>query len=388
MLFKEIVGHKELKNRLIRTVLNEKVSHAQLFLGAEGSEKLALAIAYSQFISCSNKQMYTEESDLIADSCGKCPSCVKYQKLAHPDLHFVFPVATTKSITSKPLSAHFLNEWREELIESNYYTTLNEWYKKIGIENKQGRISVDEANQVIKTLALRSYEGGYKVMIIWMVEKLYHSAAPKLLKILEEPPPKTLFILIAEDTNSILKTILSRAQLVKLSPLKDNDIREFLHHNFQVSEEKIETIVNIADGNFKNVFPYLSDQVDDNPYFIHFREMMLLAYQKNFLKMKSKSDELSKIGRENIKQLLQYGVRIVRMCLYQDLGNTELIKSSGDELGFIQKFSRFVNQNNVEEISQILNEASFHIERNVNPKITLMDTMLKISTNFDKMQNK
>jgi len=388
MLFKEIVGHKELKNRLIRTVLNEKVSHAQLFLGAEGSEKLALAIAYAQFISCSNKQMYSEDNDLIADSCGKCPSCVKYQKLAHPDLHFVFPVAATKNITSKPLSANFLKEWREELLESNYYTTLNEWYKKIGIENKQGRIGVDEANQIIKTLGLRAYEGGYKVMIIWMVEKLYHSAAPKLLKILEEPPPKTLFILIAEDTNSILKTILSRTQLVKLTPLADEDIRSFLQHNFQVSEEKIETIVNIADGSFKNVFPYLSDQADDNPYFIHFREMMLLAYQRNFLKMKSKSEELSKIGRENIKQLLQYGVRIVRMCLYQDLGNTELIKSSGDELGFIQKFSRFVNQNNAEEISQILNEASFHIERNVNPKITLMDTMLKISTNFGKMQNK
>jgi len=355
-----------------------------LFLGAEGSEKLSLAIAYAQFISCSNKQIYTENSDLLADSCGKCPSCVKYQKLAHPDLHFVFPVATTKSITSKPLSANFIKEWREELIESNYYTTLNEWYKKIGIENKQGRISVDEANQVIKTLGLRAYEGGYKVMIIWMVEKLYHSAAPKLLKILEEPPPKTLFILIAEDTNSILKTILSRTQLVKLAPLRDDDIRDFLKHNFQVSAEKIETIVNIADGSFKNVFPYLSDQVEDNPYFATFREMMLLAYQRNFIKMKQKSEEISKLGRENIKQLLQYGIRIVRMCLYQDLGNIELIKSSGAELDFIQKFSRFVNQNNAEDISEILNESSFHIARNVNPKITLMDTMLKISGIFAK----
>jgi DNA polymerase-3 subunit delta' len=388
MLFKEIVGHKELKNRLIRTVINEKVSHAQLFLGAEGSEKLALAIAYSQFISCSNKEYYSEDNDLLADSCGSCPSCIKYQKLAHPDLHFIFPVANTKTVTSKPLSANFLTEWREELIESNYYITLNEWYKKIGIENKQGRISVEEANQVIKTLALRSYEGGYKVMIIWMVEKLYHSAAPKLLKILEEPPPKTLFILIAEDTNSILKTILSRTQLVKLAPLTDHDIRSFLQHNFQVSEEKIETIINIADGNFKNVFPYLSNQVDDNPYFIHFREMMLLAYQRNFLKMKFKSEDLSKIGRENIKQLLQYGIRIVRMCLYQDLGNTELIKSSGDELEFIKKFSRFVNQYNAENISKILNEASFHIERNVNPKITLMDTMLKISGIFTEANKK
>ncbi len=384
MLFKEIVGHKELKNRLINTVLKQRISHAQLFLGAEGSEKLALAIAYAQFISCSNKQIYNDNSELLADSCGNCPSCIKYQKYAHPDLHFIFPVATTKSVSSKPMSSHFLPEWREALSQSNCYLTLNEWYAKIGIENKQGRIGVDDANQVIKTLALRAYEGEYKVMIIWMVEKLYHSAAPKLLKILEEPPPKTLFILLAEDTNLILKTILSRTQLVKLLPLPDEDVRDYLHKNFQVSEDKIDAIVNLADGNFKNVFPILSNEVEENPYFDSFREMMLLSYRRDFINMRNKADKLSKIGRENIKQLLQYGMRIVRMCLYQDLGNTELVKSSGAELEFIQKFSRFVHKDNAEQINEILNDASFHIARNVNPKITLMDTMLKIALIFTK----
>lgn len=384
MLFKEIVGHKDLKNRLINTVLNQRISHAQLFLGAEGSEKLALAIAYAQFISCSDKQIYNEDSELLADSCGNCPSCIKYQKYAHPDLHFIFPVATTKSVSSKPMSSHFLPEWREALNESNCYLTLNEWYSRIGIENKQGRIGVDDANQVIKTLALRAYEGEYKVMIIWMVEKLYHSAAPKLLKILEEPPPKTLFILLAEDTNLILKTILSRTQLVKLLPLPDEELRDYLHKNFQVSEDKIDAIVNIADGNFKKVFPILSNEVEENPYFDSFREMMLLSYRRDFINMRDKADKLSKIGRENIKQLLQYGMRIVRMCLYQDLGNTELVKSSGAELEFIQKFSRFVHKGNAEQINEILNDASFHITRNVNPKITLMDTMLKIALIFTK----
>ncbi len=386
MLFKEIVGHKDLKNRLIRSVLNNRISHAQLFLGDEGSEKLALSIAYAQFISCSNKQIYSPDNELIADSCGSCPSCIKYQKLAHPDLHFIFPVATTKKVNSKPTSKQFMSEWREALLESNYYLNLNEWYAKIGIENKQGKIGVDDANQVIKTLGLSSYEGNYKVMIIWMIEKLHHAAAPKLLKLLEEPPAKTLFILLSEDSNQLLKTILSRTQLIKLLPIKDDEIRDYLHRNFQLTGERIDNMVNLADGNFKHLIPILSNSVEDNPYFSHFREMMLLAYRQDFVKMRSKADELSKIGRENIKQLMQYGLRIVRMCLYYDLGNTNLVKSTGAELNFIQKFSHFVNQSNAEEISALLNQANFHISRNVNAKITLMDTLLRISLIFNQQK--
>jgi DNA polymerase-3 subunit delta' len=384
MRFQEIVGHNKLKNRLINSVLNNRISHAQLFLGAEGSEKLALAIAYAQYISCVNKQVYPENSELIGDSCGSCPSCVKYQKLAHPDLHFIFPVANTKTVTSKPTSNQFLTEWREALQNSNYYLSLNEWYQEIGIENKQGKIGVDDANQIVKTLALKSYEGEYKVMIMWMIEKLYHSAAPKLLKILEEPPPKTLFILITEDTNQILKTIISRTQLVKVLPLDNAEIRDYLVKNFQFDSKKVESIVNLAEGNFKNATKFLGNTVDDHPYFSTFREMMLLAYNQNFGKIKTKSDQISKIGRENIKQLLQYGMRIVRLCLYQDLGNTNMVKSSGNELDFIQKFSRFVNRNNAEDITTLLNEANFHISRNVNPKIVIMDMLLKTSQIFSK----
>ncbi len=384
MRFQEIIGHNKLKNRLISSVTNNRISHSQLFLGSEGSEKLALAIAYAQYISCTNKQTYPQSNSLIGDSCGKCPSCLKYQKLAHPDLHFIFPVSTTKLITKDPSSNKFIKEWRDALINSNYYISLNEWYKELGIENKQGRIGVVDANQIVKEISMKSYEGEYKVMIIWMIEKLYHAAAPKLLKILEEPPEKTLFILITEDTNQILKTIISRTQLVKILPLKDEDIRQYLSTNFNYQEEKIESIVNLADGNFKNVLHIISNSDEENPYFNTFREMMLLAYSRNFGKMKIKSDQLSKIGRENMKQILQYGLRIVRLCLYQDLGNTTMVKSNGAELEFIQKFSKFVNKNNANDISEIINEAIFHISRNVNAKIVFMDTLLKISQIFAK----
>ncbi len=378
MLFKEIVGHTKLKNRLINTVLNHRVSHAQLFLGAEGSEKLALAVAYAQYIACNDKQSFNETDGLIGDSCGKCPSCIKYKKLAHPDLHFIFPVASTKEVKTKPQSDHFIEPWREALLDSNFYLNHNEWYKKIGIENKQGRIGVDDANSIIKTLSIRAYEGKYKVMIIWMIEKLYHAAAPKLLKILEEPPEKTLFLLITEDANSILKTILSRTQLIKVPPLEDKCISRYLQMNFNVSNEKLDTYVNIADGNFKNLLPILANNEEDNPHFSPFRQMMLLAYSMDVAKMRTTADDISKIGRENIKQLLAFGLRIVRLCMYHSIGSHELIKSNGSELEFVKKFSRFVHKDNADQITTLLNEAIFHIERNVNPKITIMDTLLKI----------
>ena len=379
MLFRDIVGHTKLKNMLINTVLNNRVSHAQLFMGAEGSEKLALAIAYAQYIACNNKQSFDTQNELIGDSCGQCPSCIKYKKLAHPDLHFIYPVASTKEVKQHPQSHHFINQWREALIDSNYYLNELEWYKHIGIENKQGRIAVADSNQIIKTLSIRSFEGNYKVMIIWMIEKLNHTAAPVLLKILEEPAEKTLFLLISEDTSSVLKTITSRTQLVKVRPLEDKCIADFLKQNFNLESNKIDSLVNLADGNFKKLLPVLTNNAEENPHFATFRQMMLLAYSRDFAKMRSTADNISKVGRENIKQLLLFGLKTVRLCMYQSLGNTELVRASGLELDFIQKFSRFVNYTNADDISKVLNETIFHIERNVNQKITIMDTLLKIS---------
>lgn len=386
MLFRDIIGHIELKNRLISTVLNNRVSHAQLFLGVEGTEKLAMAIAYSQFISCENKQVFDETSEITGDSCGQCPSCVKYQKLVHPDLHFIFPVATTKRFTAKPVSEMFMPDWREALLDSNYYLNLNEWYEHIGIENKQGRIGVDDANNIIKKLGLRSFESEYKVVIIWMVEKLYHAAAPKLLKILEEPPEKTLFILISENQDHILKTILSRVQLLKFTPHSDSLIRNYLENNFQLDAKRMENIVHLSDGVFSKVFKHLNTVEEEDRNFTHFREMMLFGYQNNFVKMREKSNEIGVIGREKIKLLLQYGIRVTRMCMLYDIGNQDMVRSANEEYEFISKFSRFVNRNNAEALYKILSEALFHIERNVNPKIVLLDTMLLASIEIRKQK--
>ena len=197
--------------------------HAQLFLGPEGSGKLPLALAYAQYINCQNRQ---ED-----DSCGHCPSCIKFNKLIHPDLHFVYPVSKTKDSSDKPTSKEFLKPWRELVLENNGYINLTDWYEKIDIEKKQGIINADDCNNIIKTLSYKSFESEYKIMIIWMVEKLFHSAAPKILKILEEPPEKTLFILISENPDIIINTILSRTQLVKIPKIANNDLYQELHQH-------------------------------------------------------------------------------------------------------------------------------------------------------------
>ncbi|MCK5857410.1 MAG: hypothetical protein KAG64_07965 [Bacteroidales bacterium] len=386
MLFRDILGHQELKNQLLNTVINNRVSHAQMFLGVQGTEKLALAIAYAQFISCDNKQTYGPEADLIADSCGQCPSCIKYQKLAHPDLHFIFPVATTKTISNKPVSSMFLVQWREALLDSNYYLNINEWYEKIGIEKKQGKIGVDDANNIIKTLGLRSFESDYKVVIIWMPEKINIQAAPKLLKSLEEPPDKTLFLLVSENHDQILKTIISRVQLLKISTHDDSVIRNYLQHNFQLDDKRMDEIIHLSEGVFSNVFKQIDSNEITNVFFNHFREMMLFAYQNNFVKMREKSNEISNFGRDKLVLLMRYGMRITRMCMLYDVGNQSMVRSANEELDFVSKFSKFVNQNNAEAIYAILSEADYHIGRNVNTRIVLLDTMLQISIEIHKQK--
>lgn len=377
MLFSEIIGHNSVKNRLIRTVLENRVSHAQLFLGPEGSEKLALALAYGQFIACQHKNMKPDDASLLADSCGQCPSCIKYQKLAHPDLHFIYPVAATKKITSKPVSENFLPEWRQALIESNYYLNLNEWYEYLGIENKQARIGVDDANQILRTLSLKSFESEYTVIIIWMVEKLFHAAAPKLLKILEEPPDKTLFILVTENHDQILNTIISRTQLVKLYAHPDDEMHQYLEKFYTLSNDRINQIINHSEGSYKKAFDLIDDSEKDDFNYTHFREMMLYSYNNNLLKMREKLTQIADIGRERLKQLLNYGLHITRLCLLYDLNTASLIRSEGQEYEFVSKFSKFVNRNNAAQIMELLSQAINHIERNGNAKIILLDLMLK-----------
>lgn len=369
MQFKEIVGQEEIKQRLIQTVNENRVSHAQLFLGESGVGKLAMAIAYAQYINCKDRNE--------KDSCGICPSCLKYQKLVHPDLHFIFPIAATKEV-KKPQSKDFMEYWREFLNRNNQYVNLQEWYEEIGIENKQGIINKDDCNNIIKTLAYKAYEAEYKVMIIWMAEKLYHAAAPKILKILEEPPEKTLFLLISENRYQILNTIYSRTQLVKIPRIKDEVLVEKLIQDNKCSAEEAKRVVNISEGSYKTAVRKFSANEEDELNFDYFSRWMRFCYQNNIKELIGFTSEVSKIGREKQKSLLTYALQIIRNSFLLNLQEDGLVKLEADERNFASKFSPFINQANIHKFTEEINQALFHIERNANPSILFLDLSLQV----------
>ncbi|MFA8298940.1 MAG: ATP-binding protein [Hyphomicrobiales bacterium] len=369
MLFKDIPGHHDIKRRLINNVKKHRISHAQLFLGAEGNGKYALALAYAQYINCTDKK---ED-----DSCGHCPSCIKMNKLIHPDMNLVVPVGTTSSITSKPITKYFLEDWRAFLNENNFFPTLNAWYQHINIGNKQGAINAEECNEIIKTLSYKAYEGGFKIMIIYMVEKLNHAAAPKLLKILEEPPEKTLFILIAEDQEKILKTILSRTQLTVIPPYSDAEVEDYIKNNNSCDDQKAQLIASVSEGNISTAKDLLNTDFSENKNFILFREWMRLCYSGSIAKIHPFVTTLSKLGRETIKEFLIFGLRTARNCLIYGYQQSSLLHLTEEEFEFIKKFSPFFNTNNLIPAIDQLDKAVYHVERNANGNILLMDLSVK-----------
>jgi len=360
MRFSEIPGQEEIKKKLVQTVIDQRVSHAQLFFGPEGCGKLALAIAYAQFINCTNKQNLSQvdyandelrlTNGLKIDSCGVCPSCIKYQKLAHPDLHFIYPVATTKKVPKKPQSKFFIDDWRKFLFNTNFQAGLQGWYEAIELENKQGIINAEDCNEIITTLSYKSYESDYKVMILWMVEKLFYSAAPKILKILEEPPEKTLFLLISEDPDQIIKTILSRTLLVKIpgAPVLQEGRTE---------EEAV--------------------------HFESFRQWMRLCYSANIGKLIPFTSELARLGREKQKGFLTYSLKVIGLCASVNLRKQLPGGIEGDELKFIRDFSPFIRSENLSSFNDLFNAAIFHVERNAHAPTLFLDLSLKIVRLFN-----
>ena len=371
MLFRDIPGQQAIKERLIRTVTENRVSHAQLFLGPEGSGNLALAIAYAQYINCQSRS--------LADSCGTCPSCIKYNKLAHPDLHFIYPIAKTKEVDEKPVSRLFVAHWRKLLIEKSGFISLSDWYEEIGIEKKQGIINAEDASEVVRTLSYKSFESEYKVMIIWMVEKLFHAAAPKLLKIIEEPPEKTLFILVSENSDQVINTILSRTQLVKVPRISDEDIAASLLNRYEMSREVAHKVALLANGNLVEAALLVRRTGSENYNFEQFRNWMLMCWSGDVPKMLAFGGGLSSLGREKLKDFFAYGLRIVRSCLIYRHSENVSLKFEGKELEFVQKFSAFIHSKNAAFIAEEFEKALFHIERNANIAILFADLSITMA---------
>jgi DNA polymerase III subunit delta' len=368
MQFKDVIGQEALKKQLARTAKENRVSHAQLFLGSEGSGNLALAIAYAQFLVCENAG---------EDSCGTCPACIKMNKLSHPDVTFSYPVASKDKI-SKPKSSDFAEEWRTAVLD-NPYLNFNDWVEQLDIENKQGIISAEECNDIVRRLSLTSYEHGYKIVIIWQPEKLFHAAAPKLLKIIEEPPEQTLFLLVAENYEQIIATITSRTQLVKLEHLADEEIAQALIQRFQLGKEAAKKMAHRADGNYREALLLAANSTieeDDAKLF--------LQWMRDCLKLKVKEigdfvDTIADRPREKQKVFLRTSLQIVRECLMVNYGHHSMIRMEGEELESFKRFAPFVNKNNAEDFARQLSEAHFHLERNANTKILFTDLSFTIN---------
>lgn len=368
MLFSQVPGHEAIKQKLKQTVHENRVSHAQLFLGQEGVGKLALAIAYAQYINC--------EYRTTTDSCGICPSCLQYSQYAHPDLHFIFPTINNGAV--KAASQNYMGKWREFVIENHCFISLDQWYAKIGVENKQGIISTDDALDIIRTLSYTSYESQYKIMIIWMVEKLHHAAAPKLLKILEEPPDKTLFILIAEDHLQVINTILSRTQLIKIPKLADHELIEALVVNLSTDRINARKAVRFAGGSYIKAIQWLNEEDGENN-FILFRNLLRLSWNAKPKESSDYIDKISKLGRERIKSILSEGLIVIRETFKKNIGLLDNEKYEGEEATFLKNFSPYINKSNVWQIYEIINEAINQTERNANTTIMLLDVVYQIN---------
>ncbi len=371
MNFSEILGQEHLKNHLMKSTDNGRISHAQLFVGKEGSGTLAMAIAYAQYILCST-----------SDDKENC--ILKCSKLMHPDLHFAFPVATNDVVKKHPVSNLFLNDWRN-FVQLKPYGNLFEWLHSIGIENKQGQIGVDEAEEIVKALKLKPYEGGYKVMIIWMAEKMNISAANKLLKLLEEPPEKTVFLLLTENEEQLIATIKSRCQILHFPLLSEADIIKCLIEKQGTDKPIAEQIAQQADGNFNKALHLLHNDNSDEQF-----EQWFITWVRAAFKAKGNasviqlliewSETIAKTGRETQKRFLNYCLQFFRQALLLNYDAASLVFLQPKTPNFkIENFAPYIHSGNILEINKELNDAIYHIERNGNAKIILLDLSIKLT---------
>ena len=368
MFFRDIIGQEEIKQRLIQNVQENKIAHAQLFCGGEGVGKLPLAIAYARYISCLNPSN--------EDACGKCPNCIKFNHLAHPDLHFIFPVVKKKS-TKDVVSDDYIAEWRE-LIAKTPYFNLHTWLEEMGAENQQAQIYVKESNEIIRKLSLKSSQGGYKIIIIWLPEKMNQECSNKLLKLLEEPAEQTVFLLVSEEPDMLLTTIQSRTQRINIKGIEEKDLKGALMNIHGLQEQDATDIAHRSEGNFLKAIESISLNEENKLFFDLFVALMRLSYQRKIKEMKVWSENVAAMGRERQKHFLSYCQRMIRENFIYNFHNRSITYLGSEEEAFSTRFAPFINERNVMEIMSELNEAQRHIEQNVNAKMVFFDCSLKM----------
>lgn len=371
MLFREVIGHEDIKQRLIASLKTGRISHAQLFAGDTGYGSLALALAFAQYIFCTGAKN--------EDSCGECPSCKKMQKYIHPDLHFVFPVVRK---TKSPVSDEYINEWRNLLTKGCYFN-LEEWYAAMGVEdNAQAAIYTEESGSILRKLNLKSFESDYKIMIMWLPEKMNPECSNKLLKIIEEPYDKTLFLMVAEHPEQIINTIQSRTQRITIPPLEKNQIKQHLVSERSITEQKAEEYAHVAAGNWHKALRLLNETEEQIYNQEKFASLMRLCWERKMLPVNEWVTDLSSMGRERQKSFLAHAARMIRENFVKNFGLDKLNYMTEREKKFSEKFAPYVHEGNILPLFEEFEKAYKDISRNGNAKIVFTDLCIKVMQNI------
>ncbi len=393
MLFKDVIGQTEVKQHLAEMVQQNRLSHALLFLAKEGSGGLPLALAFAQYLVCektsprpSPKEREISLFDFGAstpppqveagrglDACGVCPACIKAQQLVHPDIHYSYPVIPKKS-GDKPKSTDFISEWRE-FVRQNSYSNVYDWLQFIGAENKQGNITAEECSDIIRQLSLKSFESEYKILLMWMPEYL-GKEGNKLLKLIEEPPANTLFILVAQSEEQILPTILSRTQLVKIPMLSDEEIENALVERNNTLREQAKSVAGIAEGNYREALQLLQHAEED--WLSLLREWMNVTMKENFAGQVKWVEEVSKLGREKQKQFLRYFNHLLEQCIRSRILGTANSVLAENEKDFAARLNKISSVTQQQAVITELDQAAYYIERNANGKMLFHALTIKI----------
>lgn len=373
MLFRDVIDQQPAKTILTKMVKANRIPHALLLLGAQGSGSLPLALATTQFILCTDRQ--------DDDACGHCAACIKAAKHIHPDVHFVFP-----TVGSKGLSDEFLKEWRLSL-EENPYLNSFQWLEKIGGEGKQGNITAAECNQIIKKLSLKTFESDYKILVLWLPEYLGNQGN-RLLKMIEEPPGNTIFLLVAEDQEQILTTILSRCQLIKVNALSDEAVTDGLKQRASISLDQARAIAFLAAGDFNEALSILEQSAKEGTegrgdFFI---DWLRKCYLGNGIEMARWVEKFAATGREFQKLFLKYGLHFIREFLYLKVTGNEHVRLLPTELETAKRMTKVLDFEQVEMINHLFSDCAYHVERNANPKALFLDASIRLHRIMQKTE--
>ena len=368
----EVIGQEEAWARLTQMAREDRLPHAMMLCGPQGAGKMALAMAFANYLLCRN---HTPDDE----ACEACPQCKMLARWEHPDLHFTFPTIKLPSMGSdhKPVSDDFARQWHEMVKESPYFS-MDQWMNAIGAENQQAIITAGESDDLVRKLSLKSSQGGCKVSIIWLPERMNIECANKLLKLIEEPPQGTVFIMVSEEPDKLLETIRSRTQRIDIKRISTESISRQLKERYGLGDELANRMARLANGSWLKAVRELEKDSENTEFLADYQQLMRLAYMRNIHDLKPWSERIAGYGREKQKRFMDYFIRLTRENFMYNFANPDLNYMSEEEEAFANKFARFINEANIIPISEMADKVQRDIKQNANAKIVFFDVALQM----------